>query len=139
MIVFVISTICVPAQSQTSPSVSTPDDISYTEGATGNYIEWYVSFDFPLHYSIQRNNSVLGLGCGDLGGNSGNITICVDGLSVGTWNYLLFVDDYGDNLTMDWVIVTVTPATFPTLATTVAIVIVIIAILALSVLKIRRK
>jgi hypothetical protein len=99
-------------RNQTTISISEPDDIFYTEGTTGNYIEWYVSFDVPLHYSIQRNNTVLHLPSGDLGGNSGNITICVDGLSVGTWYFVLIVDDYEDIVETDYVIVTVYASTY---------------------------
>ncbi len=120
------------SQNQTLPSVNEPDDISYIEGETGNYIEWYVSFDSPLHYSVQRNNSVLNLGSGDLGGSSGNITICVDGLSVGTWNYLLFVDDYGENVTMDHVIVTVNPSVFPILVSVSLLIVFVSVVLILE-------
>jgi len=100
-------------QNQTIIYVSEPDDIFYTEGTTDNYIEWYVSSDVPLHYSIQRNNSVFHMPNNDLGGNSGNITICVDGLSVGTWHYVLIVDDYEDNTETDHVIVTVYHSSIP--------------------------
>ena len=102
----------ITTRNQTTISISEPDDIFYTEGTTGNYIEWYVSFDVPLHYSIQRNNTVLHLPSGDLGGNSGNITICVDGLSVGTWYFVLIVDDYEDIVETDYVIVTVYASTY---------------------------
>jgi hypothetical protein len=125
-------------QNQTIPSISEPDDIFYTEGATGNYIEWYVSFDTTLHYSIQRNNSVLQLPSGDLGSNSGNITICVDGLSVGTWYYLLIVDDYGDNVTTDLVIVTVTPSVLPISPFVLFIVLLISGILVIAVWRIKK-
>jgi hypothetical protein len=125
-------------QSQAIPSISEPDDISYIEGATGNYIEWYVSFNSPLHYSVQRNNTVLNLGSGDLGGSSGNITISVDGLSVGTWNYLLIVDDYGENVAMDLVIVTVNPSSFPFTVSVLSLVTLISVILVLAIWRIRK-
>jgi hypothetical protein len=102
-------------QNQTTIYISNPDNISYAEGTTGHYIEWYVSFDAPLHYSIQRNNSAFQMPSGDLESNSGNITISVDGLSVGTWNYLLIVDDYGNTIETDLVVVTVYPSSIPIL------------------------
>ena len=105
----------ITCQNQPTISISEPDDIAYAEGTTGHYIEWHVSFDTPLHYSMQRNNSVSQMPSGDLGGTSGNITINVDGLSVGTWNYLLIVDDYGDNIETDLVVVTVYPSVIPIL------------------------
>ncbi|MHA2085065.1 MAG: hypothetical protein ACXAEB_13675 [Candidatus Thorarchaeota archaeon] len=125
-------------QNQALPSISEPDDISYIEGATGNYIEWYVSFDSPLHYSIHRNNTVLNLGSGDLGGSSGNITISVDGRPVGTWYYLLMVDDYADNVALDLVIVTVNPSSFPFLVSVLSVVALISVILVLSVWRIKK-
>ena len=103
------------SQNQSDPYISEPPDISYIEGATGNYIEWYVSFDTPLHYSIQRNNTIVRVPSGDLGSNSGNITICVDGLSPGIWHYVLIVDDYEDNVETDHVVVTVHPSIVPIL------------------------
>ncbi|MHA2207101.1 MAG: hypothetical protein ACXADL_14710 [Candidatus Thorarchaeota archaeon] len=124
-------------QNQATPSISEPDDISYIEGATGNYIEWYVSFNSPLHYSVHRNNTVLNLGSGDLGGSSGNITISVDGLSAGTWNYLLMVDDYGENVAVDLVIVTVNPSSFPITVSVLSLVALISVILVLSVWRIK--
>jgi hypothetical protein len=102
-------------QNQTTIYINEPEDISYAEGTTGHYIEWYVSFVAPLHYSIQRNNSVFQMPSGDLGGTSGNITINVDGLSIGTWNYLLIVDDYGNMIETDLVVVTVYPSSIPIL------------------------
>jgi hypothetical protein len=125
-------------QNQTIPYISEPDDLFYTEGVTGNYIEWYVSFDTPLHYSIQRNNTALNMGGGDLGSNSGNITICVDGLSVGTWYYLLIVDDYGENVATDLVIVTVNPSVPPILLLVLSVILLISAILVLSVWRIKK-
>lgn len=118
-------------QNQTLPLISEPDDISYIEGSTGNYIDWYVSFDRPLHYSVQKNNTVLDLGGGNLGSTSGNITICVDGLSVGNWHYLLIVDDYGDNVAMDLVIVKVNPSGVPFMVSILSVIIIISVLLVL--------
>ena len=125
-------------QNQTLPIISEPDDISYIEGSTGHYIEWYVTFDRPLHYSVQRNNTVLDLGGGNLGGISGNITICVDGLSVGNWHYLLIVDDYGDNVAMDLVIVKVNPSGVPIMVSILSVVMIISVILVLSIWQIEK-
>jgi hypothetical protein len=86
-------------------SISEPDDITYTEGETGNVIEWLVSFSSPLHYSIHRNNTVVM--SEDLGGNSGNITVSVDGLSPAVYFFVVIVDDFGDNVETDLVVVTV--------------------------------
>ncbi len=123
----------ITSQNQTVPYISEPDDLFYTEGSTGNYIEWNVSFDTPLHYSIQRNNTVLNTGGGDLGSNSGNITICVDGLSVGTWYYVLIVDDYGENVDTDLVIVTVYPSILPILPSELSVVLLISVFVVLSI------
>ncbi len=129
----------ITAQNQATIYISEPDDFSYTEGATGNYIEWDVSFDSPLHYSVNRNGTVLNLGGGYLGSNSGNITICVDGRSVGTWYYLLIVDDGGENVELDLVIVTVNPSVYPILASLLSVVVLISVILVLSVWRIKKR
>ncbi len=105
-VLFVLSTSNV-AGLQTLPSISEPDDITYIEGETGNMIEWLVSHSSNLHYSIQRNNTVLNTGGGDLGGTSGNITVSVDGLSMAVYIFVVFVDDFGDNVATDGVYVTV--------------------------------
>ena len=76
---------------QSLPSINEPDDITYTEGDSGNVIEWWVSFSSPLHYSIQRNGTVLR--SESLGGSSGNITISVDGLSAAVYMFVVFVDE----------------------------------------------
>ena len=127
------------AQNQATIYISEPDDFSYTEGATGNYIEWDVSFDSPLHYSVQRNGTVLNVGSGVLGGTSGNITISVDGRSVGTWYYVLIVDDYGENVEVDLVIMTVNPSVFPIMESVLVVVLIISVILVLSVWRIKKR
>ena len=90
---------------QTLPSISEPDDITYAEGETGNVIEWWVSYSTPLHYSIHRNNTAVR--SENLGGTSGNITVSVDGLSMAVYFFVVIVDDFGDNVSTDLVIVTV--------------------------------
>jgi hypothetical protein len=125
-------------QNQTTIYISEPDDIIYTEGATGNYIVWNVSFNVTLHYSIQRNYTILNVGSGDLGSNSGNITICVDGLPVGIWYYLLIVDDYGENVASDLVIVTVNQPDSSILFFILSIALLISAILVFSAWRMRK-
>ncbi|MHA2396489.1 MAG: hypothetical protein ACXAC0_07285 [Candidatus Thorarchaeota archaeon] len=99
---------------QTLPSISEPDDITYAEGETGNVIEWWVSYSTPLHYSIHRNNTVVR--SENLGGTSGNITVSVDGLSMAVYFFVVIVDDFGNNVSTDLVIVTVLQeeTTYPT-------------------------
>jgi hypothetical protein len=99
---------------QTLPSINEPDDITYAEGEIGNVIEWLVSHSSPLHYSIHRNNTVVR--SEDLGGNSGSITVSVDGLSMAVYFFVVIVDDFGDNVSTDLVIVTVLQeeTTYPT-------------------------
>jgi len=90
---------------QSLPTISEPDDVTYAEGETGNEIEWWVSYNSSLHYSIHRNGTVLRNEA--LGGTSGNITVSVDGLSMAVYFYLVIVDDFGDNVETDSVKATV--------------------------------
>ncbi len=90
---------------QSLPTISEPEDITYVEGATGNVIEWWVSYNSSLHYSIHRNGTVLRSEA--LGGTSGNITVSVDGLLIAVYFFIVIVDDWGDNVETDSVIVTV--------------------------------
>jgi len=92
------------------PTISEPVDVTYTEGETGNLIEWWVSYNSSLHYSIHRNGTVLR--SEELGGTSGNITVSVDGLSAAVYFFIVIVDDFGDNVETDSVSVNVLP--FPT-------------------------
>ncbi|MFO7835160.1 MAG: right-handed parallel beta-helix repeat-containing protein [Candidatus Thorarchaeota archaeon] len=99
----------------TIPEINHPDDISYEEGDTGNTIIWSPSDDHPSGYEIFRNGTLVTSGAWN--SSSEDITISVDGLNVGIWNYTIVVTDAGGNTVSDTVLVTVFPSDTTTTTT----------------------
>ena len=93
----------------TSPSIDTPADIEYEESTTGHFIIWNPSDIHPVHYAIYFEGSLVKSGAWN--SSSETITISVDGLDSGTYNYTLMVTDIGGNTAVDSVMVSVTVAT----------------------------
>ncbi|MHA2100771.1 MAG: hypothetical protein ACW99A_19035, partial [Candidatus Kariarchaeaceae archaeon] len=90
----------------------TPVDLQYSEGNTGNTLSWNTTDSSPGTFEVYRN----GTSTGDSGSwtNEDFITINIDGLLKGTYNYTIVVSDLSDNQISDTVIVTVVDSTFPT-------------------------
>ncbi|MFW9914790.1 MAG: S8 family serine peptidase [Candidatus Thorarchaeota archaeon] len=89
-----------------APSVDHPLDISYEEGTTGNAITWRPNDLHPDSYTIYRDGSAIA--SDDWDGSA--ISINVDFLAVGTYNYTIAVFDASGNWVSDTVWVRVTPA-----------------------------
>jgi FlaG/FlaF family flagellin (archaellin) len=89
----------------------TPADLQYSEGTTGNILSWNVTDNHPETFELYRNGSFTG----DTGSwtNADNITINVDGLGKGVYNYTIVVSDDSGNQVSDTVIVTVVDTTPP--------------------------
>ncbi|MHA2270653.1 MAG: lamin tail domain-containing protein [Candidatus Hodarchaeales archaeon] len=80
-----------------------PADITYEVDALGNIITWQPSDDNPATYAIYKDGTSV-----DSGAWTGSgITIAVDGLAIGTYNYTCVVVDTNDRMASDTVIVTV--------------------------------
>jgi len=94
----------------TAPLIDAPADIAYALGSTGNTIIWHASDVFPGYYEILRNGSFYTWGWWNM--SSEAITVNVDGLDIGVYNYTALVSDSIFNAT-DVVIVVVTPDTTP--------------------------
>jgi len=107
---FAQDTVIVTVQSQdtTDPIISSPADITYEEGATGHNIAWISTDTNPGTYVIYKDNVEIYSGVWASFGAP--ITISVDGLSPGEYNYTIVVYDEFDNSAQDTVIVTVTAA-----------------------------
>lgn len=88
----------------TSPTISSPADVTYEEGVLGNELEWTVSDAFPYTYELYIDEVLNASGFW----LSGSILVGIDRLSVGQHNYTLFVIDQSDNFASDTVMVTVT-------------------------------
>ncbi|MCF2138047.1 MAG: right-handed parallel beta-helix repeat-containing protein [Candidatus Thorarchaeota archaeon] len=90
-----------------APSIDHPLDLQYAEGTSGHSITWHPEDKFPSSYKVYRNGTVVGFGTWD----GSPITVDVDGLSVGSYNYTLVVYDSTGNQNSDTVFVTVTENT----------------------------
>ncbi|MHA2198793.1 MAG: hypothetical protein ACXABN_02890 [Candidatus Thorarchaeota archaeon] len=116
----VSDTVMVIVQDGTLPTIDSPADITYNEGEIGNSISWNPSDLHPVGYQIYRNS--VSIQSGPWNSSSELITISVDGLTQGEYNFTIIVSDIGNNLGVDEVIVTVqagtTSSTTPTTTTT---------------------
>ncbi|MDF1541362.1 MAG: Ig domain-containing protein, partial [Candidatus Thorarchaeota archaeon] len=93
----------------TWPGVDHPDDIAMDEGSTGNLLTWSPTDANPMRYAIYRNGTELESGpwAGEL------VVISLDGLSLGVYNYTVYLLDIDDNWNRDIVFVTVVDGTVP--------------------------
>ncbi len=93
------------------PTVSSPDDINFTVGTTGEEILWNThDVEYPYDYDVYRNGSLVHSGSIVLtnsGYISGWIHFSLDDLDVGVWNFTIVVTDMLLNSVTDTVIVTV--------------------------------
>ncbi|MHA2143064.1 MAG: hypothetical protein ACXADD_16385 [Candidatus Thorarchaeota archaeon] len=96
----------------TSPTINHPSDLIYEIGTTGHTIEWTPSDLYPGSYQILRNGVPIVSGSWD----GSSISVSVDGLAGGTYNYTIIVADSSGNLVIDSVSVAVLGET--TLTTT---------------------
>jgi hypothetical protein len=112
----VTDTVWVTVLDGTPPEIDSPADVEYEEGETGNSITWTPTDSHPASYTIYKDGVIHQ--SGDWNGSA--ITISVDGLSAGNYNYTLVVTDIGGNTATDTVMVTVTApsTTTPTTTTT---------------------
>ncbi len=91
----------------TAPTLNHPSDIVYVEGQVGNNITWYASDNYPSWYRILKDGALLRSGSWNLSTEA--ITVIVDGLTTGEYNYTLTVYDLRGNSVSDEVLVTVQP------------------------------
>ncbi|MHA2030385.1 MAG: LamG-like jellyroll fold domain-containing protein, partial [Candidatus Kariarchaeaceae archaeon] len=91
--------------------VSTPIDITgYIEGDTGYSLTWNSTDDNPNTYTIYREDVPIDSGSWT---NAADITINIDGLLKGLYNFTIEVIDDNGNPSVDQVDVTVIDATLP--------------------------
>ncbi|KKK47769.1 hypothetical protein LCGC14_3151830, partial [marine sediment metagenome] len=89
----------------TKPELSSPIDLSFTEGVTGaKIINWSVIDDFNGTYLLYRNGTLNKTGSWN---GSDFISIDVSSLSEGAYNFTLIVTDFSGNTKTDIVEVTV--------------------------------
>jgi endoglucanase len=97
-----------PSASDTIPPVlSSPADIIYASGESGNVVNWIGYDQHPGDYTISRDESEVERGTWT---NDELISIGVDGLATGTYTYTIVVTDQQDNNATDTVLVKVNEA-----------------------------
>lgn len=86
------------------PKVLSVEDVTYVEGTTGNKILWEVEDEDPYEYAIFQNGSLVDTD----DWNGSDIVYYVDNLTVGMYNYTLFLSDNSRHVVTSsvWVIVT---------------------------------
>ena len=99
-------TVSVTVVDGTTPVTTHPSDLDYSEGLTGNTITWTVTDLHPANYTIYRDLTQVVKTGNWVSGNS--ITVNIDGLTVGDYNYTLLVQDTTGNTNSDLVKVKVT-------------------------------
>lgn len=87
-----------------SPIIDEPTDISYEEGMTGNTIEWTLGDQNPGVYEVYMNNSLF---VSSTTWSNGTVTVNIDGLTVGVYDFTIYVYDLSGNMVSDTVMVTV--------------------------------
>ncbi|MGY5873441.1 MAG: hypothetical protein RTV72_14415 [Candidatus Thorarchaeota archaeon] len=97
----------------TRPLINSPDNITYNEGQTGFDISWTPSDLHPVSYVIYKDSIEIKSGLWN--SSSEAITINLDSLGFGVYNFTVAVFDIGGNLVSDEVSVIILDATLPIL------------------------
>ncbi|MCK5151742.1 MAG: hypothetical protein KAQ65_07875, partial [Candidatus Thorarchaeota archaeon] len=97
----------------TPPEIDSPSDVLYDEGQGGYSITWDPTDSYPVSYIIYKEG--IPVKSGDWNSTGETISISVDGLTVGTYNFTLAVTDIGGNTVTDSVDVIVSDALPPTI------------------------
>jgi len=89
------------------PTIDSPEDMEYREGTTGHSITWTPNDASPSHYVVYRNGTQV---VSD-SWNGTSITVEVDNLTMGVYNYTIVVYDAMGNYTSDTVYINVQSST----------------------------
>lgn len=97
----------------TDPVLDSPNDVSYSEGASGNTIVWNPADIHPLSYSVEQNGTMTK--SGSWNSTIETVTISIDALTLGVYNYTVVATDEAGNSISDMVLVTVHDGTAPSI------------------------
>jgi hypothetical protein len=117
-------TVIVTISDNTIPILSSPADIIYTEGETGNNIIWVATDTNPETFIVYKDGALYETNTWTSGSS---IIISVDGLSAGQYNFTIVVVDQAGNSAKDTVIVAVT-ASVPEFSQSIFLTIISIAL-----------
>ncbi|MFW9810564.1 MAG: hypothetical protein ACFFE6_14390 [Candidatus Thorarchaeota archaeon] len=93
--------------------ISGPADITYEEGVSGNVLEWRAFDLYPKSYNISCEEALVRSGLWN--SSSEIISIVVDGLTVGIYNYTLQVTNQANDTISDTVFVITQEQLAPTI------------------------
>ena len=113
---FIAAVFTVTVDDTLAPQIESPPDLQYTTGETGNTISWQGEDYNPASYQILIDG-VEHIG-GSWNESSEIITINVDSLDIGQYNYTIILTDEGGNSGSDEVLVIVNEETTTTITTT---------------------
>ncbi|MFX0086127.1 MAG: hypothetical protein ACFFAU_10645, partial [Candidatus Hodarchaeota archaeon] len=108
----VIDSVSVIVVEPNPPTLTNPVDITYEEGVTGNIISWIAADSDPGTYVVYKNGTLNQTGYWTSGSP---ITIKVDGLPVGSYNYTIVFKDLDNNSVINTVYVNVIDTIAPSL------------------------
>ncbi|MFQ5980221.1 MAG: ethylbenzene dehydrogenase-related protein [Candidatus Heimdallarchaeota archaeon] len=91
------------------PTIDSPPDVAYGERTIGNNITWHPVDENPANYTIYQNDSIAASGPWD----NSSISISLDNLTLGIYNYTLVARDIYDQWAADTVWVTILDVTPP--------------------------
>jgi parallel beta-helix repeat protein len=97
-------TVLVFVEDNTSPTLTNPNDFTYFKGDQGNNITWLVNDLNPSYYIIYQNGTQIQNGTWI---SSNPITIVIDNLTIGNYNYTIIVFDQYNNWFSDTVLISV--------------------------------
>ncbi|MHA2033104.1 MAG: hypothetical protein ACW99Q_27365, partial [Candidatus Kariarchaeaceae archaeon] len=103
----------VTVEDTVSPLLTNPSDITYEEGNIGNSLSWIATDNNPDSYVIYSNESLVDSGTWVSGTP---VAISVDGLTLGIYNYTIFVNDTSGNANFDTAWITVQDTASPSIS-----------------------
>lgn len=98
------------------PLITSPEDLQFIEGTLGQVITWIGTDEHPTSYQILINGTPIKSNLWNT--SSESISIEIDNLVSGAYNYTCIISDIDSNLAWDEVIVTVKPSTTSTTTNT---------------------
>ncbi len=93
------------------PTINSPADILVIEDSVGNILIWDPSAQYPSSYEVFRDDILISSGLWN--STSETISVSLDGLALGEYNFSLTVYDQFDINASDSVLVTVYDGTYP--------------------------
>jgi parallel beta-helix repeat protein len=117
--VYSVDSVFVIVVDTIAPTIDGPNDMSWTEGETGNDITWTAYDASPATYSLFINGSLYKMGLWNISGEA--IVVNLDHLPAGISNVTILVIDMAGNTAVNSVIVTVEPEMFSTTTTTISV------------------